>query len=449
MNKLTMEEFMNRVLETNKHVRNGDIEILGDYNGMYERIEYICHKCNTIQSPVAASLVLGNGCKTCGKKQSGVTQRKSHQEFVDELKSINDKIIPIEQYVTRTTKITFMCELGHTWKATPGEVLSGSGCPYCSGHRLLVGFNDFATTNPWMLAYLANPDDGYRYTQGSNTRIDFKCPLCGSIQNRKICTVSYKGFHCERCGDGVSYPNKFGRAFFDQLPLKQYHTEYHPDWGRPYFYDIYFQLDDKEYIVEWDGEQHFEEKNSFGANSVNQKMIDEVKNKLAHDNNVCLIRVNCAESNCDYIRCNIENSELSMLFDLKQIDWTLCDQKAQKSLVKVACDLWNSGTNSFKELSKKMHLGDCAVRDYIHRGTRLGWCDYDPREWIKEQCVPICVIDTTNNQEYFFKSLGECADGTINIRDHRIAEETIRKYCKKGVPYDGLLFSCEKYTIQN
>jgi hypothetical protein len=297
-----------------------------------------------------------------------------------------------------------------------------------------------ATTKPWMLKYLANESDGYKYTHGSNARIDFKCPLCGCVQNRKICTVSYKGFHCERCSDGVSYPNKFGRAFFDQLPLEQYETEYHPEWGKPYFYDIYFKINDIEYIVEWDGIQHFDGRISFGTTYEYNKTVDEIKNKLAFDNNVNLIRIDCSKSECDYIRQSIEGSELNVLFDLNKIDWVLCDKSAQKSLVKVVCDLWKSGINSFKELSEKTHLGDYAVRDYINRGTRLGWCDYDPKWWIQERCVPVRVTDIEKNKEYFFKSLGECANGTIDICGHRVAEETIRKYCKKEVPYNGLIF---------
>ena len=104
MKKLTMEEFMRRLMKKNKHVRSGDIEIIGEYNGLEERIEYICHKCNTIQNPVASSLLLGNGCKTCGQKQSGITQRKSHQDFVDELKTVNPKqayhmFVPGERYI--------------------------------------------------------------------------------------------------------------------------------------------------------------------------------------------------------------------------------------------------------------------------------------------------------------------------------------------------------------
>ena len=74
--KLTKEEFMRRVYENNVHVRNGDIEIIGEYNGLEHKIEYLCHKCYTIQNPVASSVMNGCGCKICSKIQSGKMQSK-------------------------------------------------------------------------------------------------------------------------------------------------------------------------------------------------------------------------------------------------------------------------------------------------------------------------------------------------------------------------------------
>lgn len=448
-NKLSMDEFIRRVQEKNKYVKNGDIEIIGEYNGVDKRIEYICHVCNTVQNPIASSLLHGNGCKTCGQIQSGITQRKSHQEFVQELLEVNDSITPIGKYTTRTTNMEFMCRFGHIWKATPRSVLDGSRCPYCSNKKVLVGFNDIATTSPDIFKYLANPEDGYKYTRYSNVRVDFKCPLCGLTQNRKIATIAHRGFRCEHCGSGISYPNKFGRALFDQLLPGRYKAEYHPKWGYPYVYDIYFKLNGKEYIIEWDGRQHFEDRDTFGMSLVEHQNIDKIKTELARSNNVCLIRIDCAKSECNYIKNNIEKSELKFLFDLAQIDWKLCDERAQKNLVKVVCDLWMSGMRSFDDIAEYLHLGNSTVRSYINRGVKFGWCDYDSKKWIVERCHPIQLIDIINNQEYCFKSLGECATSTSDICGHRISEETIRKYCEKGVPYMGFMFKYIDLTVQN
>ena len=137
------------------------------------------------------------------------------------------------------------------------------------------------------------------------------------------------------------------------------------------------------------------------------------------------------------------------MFDLSKVNWELCDERAQNNLVKLVCDLWMSGIQSFDDLSSKLHLGDSTVREYIKNGARLGWCDYDSRKWIEKQCKSIHVINSATSQEYTFASIKDCANGTIDICGHRIAEATIKKYCNNGLPYSGLLFNCIDETIQN
>ena len=275
MLKLTKEEFIKRVYENNEHVRNGDIEIFGEYNGLEKSIEYLCHKCNNIQNPIALSLLNGNGCRSCGRIRTAKSQRKSNTEFQRELCRLRDNgqdVFSDDEYINNHTKIYFYCSKGHTWDAVPASVLNGNGCPYCSNKRILIGYNDIFTTSPDIFKFLADKNDGYKYTRWSNQRVDFKCTLCGHVQNRKIGTVAHRGFRCECCGDGISYPNKFGRALFDQLPVKKYKSEYCPKWGAPYVYDIYFQLNDNEYtekvLIENASEQTQAE-----FNEINQKYL--------------------------------------------------------------------------------------------------------------------------------------------------------------------------------
>lgn len=449
--KFTHEEFVKKAYENNEHVRNGDIEITGEYNGLEQRIEYLCHICNTIQNPVAASVVAGNGCKNCGNLQSHKTQSKSNQAFQIELQRRREngqEVYSDDEYINNHTDMWFYCSKQHRWQTKPASISKGNGCPYCSNKKILIGYNDIATTSPDIFKFLANPEDGYKYARWSNVRTDFRCDLCGHVQNRKIASVAHRGFICECCGNGISYPNKFGRAFFDQLPVRKYKAEYHPVWGRPYIYDIYFKFNDKEYLVEWDGRQHSDKKMSFYISLEEQQKIDRIKDQLAAENNVKLIRIDCAKSDPDYIKNNILKSELNVLFDLSAVDWKRCDECAQQNLVKIACDLWASGMN-FDEIGEKLHLGDWAVRDYINRGTRLGWCTYDPKWWISERCHPVHVVDTINGKEYFFNSLKECANGSVNFCDHRISEQTIRKYSGLDKHYNGLLFEISNPTAQN
>ena len=60
---------------------------------------------------------------------------------------------PYETTYGSIQNIWWKCKLGHSWQTTPNSRTSGhTGCPYCSGRRILPGFNDIATRNPAIAA---------------------------------------------------------------------------------------------------------------------------------------------------------------------------------------------------------------------------------------------------------------------------------------------------------
>ena len=178
------------------------------------------------------------------------------------------------------------------------------------------------------------------------------------------------------CGDGISYPNKFGRAFLKQLPIQNHKCEYSPCWGGNYHYDNYFQYKTQEYILEMDGFLHYKE-SSLTKQTLNERqIIDTIKTNLAIEHGIHVIRINCLLPNCDYIKNNILNSELSLMFDLSNINWSLCDMVGQKSIVKEACDLYMSGVTTLQHIGNILQVHRATVREYLKRGEKLGWCNY-------------------------------------------------------------------------
>jgi hypothetical protein len=74
---------------------------------------------------------------------------------------------------------------GHTWEAEVHSRSSkGHGCPYCSGKKILLGFNDLVTIAPELAkeAYNWNPQD---FTSGSKVNASWK-GKCGHIWNAQI-----------------------------------------------------------------------------------------------------------------------------------------------------------------------------------------------------------------------------------------------------------------------
>ena len=83
--------------------------------------------------------------------------------------------------------------------------------------NVVIGVNDIATTHPHVIELLANKEDAYKYTFGSHKKVLTKCPVCGATKEMVIEDFIRRGVSCKKCGDSISYPNKFAHEFFDQL----------------------------------------------------------------------------------------------------------------------------------------------------------------------------------------------------------------------------------------
>lgn len=78
-------------------------------------------------------------------------------------------------------KVWWQCELGHEWQANINQRVRGSKCPFCSGHRIWVGFNDLATTHPQIAAQWHPTKNGALTPQdvskGSPKKVWWQCGL--------------------------------------------------------------------------------------------------------------------------------------------------------------------------------------------------------------------------------------------------------------------------------
>jgi len=115
----------------------------------------------------------GNNCPTCGNA-------KVLKGFND-LKTTNPKLAkeadgwdPTKIRAGSHKKLSWKCSKGHTWEATVGNRSKGTGCPTCSGFKVLKGFNDLKTTNP-KLAKEADGWDPTKIYSGTTQKLKWKC----------------------------------------------------------------------------------------------------------------------------------------------------------------------------------------------------------------------------------------------------------------------------------
>lgn len=451
--KLTNEEFVGKLYARNQRFANGDYVLTSQYNGRSHKIGCHCNIHSHDWSTTAGSLLEGHGCPECGRFSRWDWKRWSHDEFVNVVDSMNKNIKVLGKYIGYDTPIKFMCEHGHTWNATPHSILSGHGCPCCAGLMVWVGFNDLWTTRPDVAMLLEDPNDGYKYTYGSSTKVKFKCPECGYVEEKPIVQVSKQGLSCSRCSDGVSYPNKFARALLDQLLLDYHKCEYRPDWAKPYLYDNYFVHNGVEYILEMDGAFHYKEVAKSDRTLEEIREIDQIKTSLAIQHGIHMIRIECIASSYDYIKYNMLASELNDIFDLSDVDWELCDKKAQKNLIKEACDLYMSGLHDLNEIANKLHIHYSTAYNYLKNGMKFGWCDYDPRQASKiardKKAKRIVIVDDNENILDIFDGLRPCERGMKDVYGVVVYRKSIADACKTHKPYKGFNFRFANETIQN
>ena len=60
----------------------------------------------------------------------------------------NGKLTPEHVLPKSGKKVWWKCSKGHEWMAIISSRVNGNGCPFCSGKKVLEGYNDLATTNP-------------------------------------------------------------------------------------------------------------------------------------------------------------------------------------------------------------------------------------------------------------------------------------------------------------
>ncbi len=99
--------------------------------------------------------------------------------------------------------LTWQCSLGHKYKASPSMRSRPRGCPYCSGHKLLVGFNDLKTTHPEIAAELLEIDPT-SVSKGSNKNLQWRCKE--GHQWKTTPNNRTSGYDCPYCSGRYVWP---------------------------------------------------------------------------------------------------------------------------------------------------------------------------------------------------------------------------------------------------
>lgn len=126
--------------------------------------------------------------------------------------SEKNKCYPTEVFAQSTKTAIFNCpKCKHEFETTVTSFVKSikkskgntTGCPICNGTKVVVGYNDLATTCPQVAAMLSKKNAGFatKYTMGSNAVASFTCPDCKKEFEAKICKVTNVVYPCPYCRD--------------------------------------------------------------------------------------------------------------------------------------------------------------------------------------------------------------------------------------------------------
>lgn len=311
------------------------------------------------------------------------------------------------------------------------SLIKGRGCSCCctSPQIIINGINDIVTIYPQSIKHFKNIEEAYTHTIYSSSKMIYKCPNCGYEKEITISDFFLQGFSCKKCGDGVSYPNKFMLNVLEQLNI-DVEVEYSPDWIKPKRYDFY--IPSINIIIEMDGSWHIKDNQMNGQTKEESQFIDNEKDRLALENGIEVIRIDCdygrLENRFEYIKQNIlKNKELNNLFSLNDIDWDSCDEYSCKNLVKEICEYWRIHNDINNEnvdtllLSNIYKLSTGTISKYLNQGAKLKWCNYDGdternKKTIESNSIPI-----------------EMFKNGISLGVFKNAREISREYEKLGI----------------
>ena len=163
-------------------------------------------KCGHEWSAVIKNRVAGAGCPYCShnKVLAGFNDLETlYPEVAKEWSERNFPLLPSQVTAFANKKVWWKCSEGHEWFTLISTRSSGSKCPYCSGLKLLKGFNDLATTHP-DLALEWSERNGDLHPDMVNDKstksVWWKCHVCGYEWKQQIKT-RVNGGECPSCSN--------------------------------------------------------------------------------------------------------------------------------------------------------------------------------------------------------------------------------------------------------
>ena len=139
-----------------------------------KKLKWKCEHGHVWEAPVYRRTKSGCGCPYCSGRLPIVGENDLATTHPDIASQLTDRTLAEKLKAGSMRKVEWVCDHGHIWSESPyARIHMGSGCPYCSNHRVIEGENDMFTTHPELAAQLVNPLGGGACRRNRTNVVDF------------------------------------------------------------------------------------------------------------------------------------------------------------------------------------------------------------------------------------------------------------------------------------
>ena len=404
--------------------KNGSLKPEEIRAGSAQKVWWICKNGHEWQSAIDSRTKWGRECPYCSGRKllSGYNdfetwcKNNGREVLLKEWNFEKNDIQPNQVSPKVAKKVWWKCSLGHEWESTinsrNGRVLIG--CPYCSGHKTLAGYNDFETwcnTNnkenllkEW--DYDKNEFLPNQISPHNNKKVWWKCSL-GHEWKTSIGDRTGAGNNCPICSGRITLA---GFNDFETWCINN---------GR------------RELLYEWD-----REKNELEPNQISPKNNKKIwwKCSLGHEWEATLgSRTGKKPSGCPY--CSIPVKKILVGFNDFE---TKCKENGREYLL----DEWNYERNT-----------DVTPRSVTYSsGKRIWWKCKKGHEWktsisgrTEGRNCPVCSRTSTSFPEQaiaFYLSKKLYVLQRYSVRGYEL--DIFLEDYNIGIEYDGIRYHSSK-----
>ena len=194
--------------------KNGDLTPKKISYGSDRKVWWRCALGHEWQATSKTRVRMATGCPVCAGRVAltGYNDLKTQYPLIAaEWNYEKNAPLTPEQVVAGSNRtVWWRCSLGHEWRAAiTYRAIGTNQCPYCTGNKVLVGFNDLATIDPEVAAQWHPTLNGEllptQVTAGTHRRVWWFCPK-GHIWRTAVAnrTNAKKRTGCPVCVGNIS-----------------------------------------------------------------------------------------------------------------------------------------------------------------------------------------------------------------------------------------------------